>query len=98
MDNTKSTRWVSRVEIMEQLTSSEAQARFRGISGEQAYNEFLLMLTCVPSYDLVPAGVCNGCWLFQPCDDNEELCRRSNNADCPCKIGTYRWEDSHEKS
>lgn len=97
MDNAKSTRWVSRAEIMERLTSSEAQARFRGISGEQAYNEFLLMLTCVPTYDLVPAGVCNECLLFRPHDDNWELCQRANNADCPCKIGTYRQEDADEK-
>lgn len=87
MDNAKSTRWVSRVEIMEKLTSSEAQARFRGMSGAEAYNEFLLMLTGVPTYDLVPAGVCNGCWFFRPRDDNEELCRSANAKDCPCKIG-----------
>ncbi len=87
MDNTKSTRWVSRVEIMDKLTSSLEQARFRNMSGAEAYTEFLMLLTGAPSYDLVPAGVCNGCWLFRPCDDNEELCRRSNNADCPCKIG-----------
>lgn len=87
MDDAKSTRWVSRVEIMEKLTSSEAQARFRNMTGAEAYNEFLLMVTGMPTYDLVPAGVCNGCWLFRPCDDNEELCQRANRADCPCKIG-----------
>lgn len=54
--------YISRPNLMEALTNSDAQRRIRAMSGAEAYDEFLTLLNAAPAADVAP--VRRGLWVY----------------------------------